>query len=162
MKPQPRVSLLLLVLVLALVGVLLTFTPTLEYEPQRIESPAGTVAPPPAQVVADFLERSGRLPPPGTDLVLRQGVLDWDKGETSDRPITDVRIQRVRLISGAALLPSALDDDPTYQAEVQVEVVTEDGERAALTVSLWDYGLLMPWSITPQGDGWKPGSVRWR
>lgn len=150
------------VTVVPLFLMVLTFTPTLEFEPQRKESPVGTVAPSPAQVVADFLGRSGPLPPPGTDLVLRQGVLDWDKVETSDRPITDVRIQRVRLVSGAALLPSVLDDDPTYQAEVKVEVATQDGKRTALTVNLWDYGLLMPWSITPLGDGWKPGSVRWR
>ena len=47
-------------------------------------------------------------------------------------------------------------DDPTYQATVEVEVVTSDGQEKALVVALWDYGLLTPWSSQSRGDGWKP------
>ena len=114
------------------------------------------------QVVEELLRRSGRLPQPGARLVRRDGALTWEvtPDKLAER-ITDVTVGRVRLTSGAPLLMSALDDDPTCRAEVNMIVTTADGQEIPLSVELWDYGLLTLWSFRPRGDGWKPVQVHW-
>ncbi|MEW6233179.1 MAG: hypothetical protein AB1566_12810 [Chloroflexota bacterium] len=57
---------------------------------------------------------------------------------------------------------SVLDDDPTFGAEVDVMVITSDGQKTPLRMELWDYGLLTPWALHWRGDGWKPVQVRWK
>jgi|GEM_PF-1897347 len=145
-----------------LIIVTATFTPALEYDPRAVIAPTGTKTESPAQMVEELLRRSGRLPQPGTGLVRRDGALAWEAApdKLAER-ITDVTVWRVRLTSGAPLLMSALDDDPTYRAEVNVIVTTADGQEIPLSVELWDYGLLTPWSLRPRGDGWKPVQVHW-
>jgi len=51
---------------------------------------------------------------------------------------------------------SLLDDDPTCTAEIDAIVTTADGQETHLTVQLWEYCLLTPWSFRAHGDGWKP------
>lgn len=155
-------------LVFAIVGVgtaifmaAATFTPTLEYDPRLATAPARIRVESPAQVVEEMLQRSGQLPPPGTGLVRRDGVLAWDVAPGFGVRIANVEVRLVRLVAGTPLLWTALDDDPTYRAKVDVTVTTSDGQKTALSVDLWDYGILTPWSLYPRGDGWKPGGVWW-
>jgi len=146
---------------IAILAVTAIYTPIIEYDPRITTEPAGIRAQSPAQIVEEFLRRSGRLPRPGTGLVRRDGRLEWEVAPESAVRITDVIVWRVRLASGAPLLMSILDDDPTYEAEVDVTVTTSDGQETILQVKLWDYGLLMPWSPHSHGDGWKPVRVSW-
>lgn len=145
-----------------LITIVATFTPALEYDPRTVTAPTGTKIVSPAQIVEEFLRRYGQLPQPGTGLVLRDGALAWEAApdKLAER-ITDVTVWRVRLTAGAPLLMSALDDDPTCGAEVNVIVTTADGQEIPLVVELWDYCLLTPWSLHSRGDGWKPGRVHW-
>ena len=71
------------------------------------------------------------------------------------RQITEIKFTAVHLSSFASLLVSVLDDDPIYQAAVDGLAVTADGSRTPFTTSAWDYGLLTPWSLHHEGDGWK-------
>lgn len=68
---------------------------------------------------------------------------------------TNVKAQRVRLTNGSSLLMSLLDDDPTCSAIVDLAVTTAQGQTRTVSVSLWDYGMVLPWSYRAQGDGWK-------
>ena len=136
-----------------------TFTPTLGYDPRAVGAPAEiSIA---ARTVEAFLWRSGRLPLPGTGLARRDGRLEWEVAPESAVRITGVAVWRVQLTSGAPLLMSVLDDDPTYGAAVDVTVTTSDGQETILRARLWDYGLLTPWSLRSSGDGLKPGQVCW-
>ena len=82
-----------------------TFTPTLEYDPRIATAPAGISAGSPAQIVEEFLRRSGQLPQPGTGLVRRDGALAWEAApdKLAER-ITDVTVWRVRLTTRVPLL----------------------------------------------------------
>jgi hypothetical protein len=111
--------------------------------------------------VEESLVRAGHLPTPGAELELRSGAFQWLGLSPSAPRVSQARARSVRLSAGARLLWSVLDDDPTCIATVETTVVTADGQEVALTVVLWDYALLMPWSIQPRGDGWKPFQVRW-
>lgn len=66
-----------------------------------------------------------------------------------------VEAQRVRLTNGSSLLISLLDDDPTCSAVVDLAVTTAQGQTRSVVIFLWDYGMVLPWSYRPQGDGWK-------
>lgn len=134
-----------------------TFTPTLEYDPRMGSTP--DIVRRVAQEVEDFLWRSGRLPPPDTPLVLRSGRLEWETVPESAKQIANITARRVWLTSGAPLLMSVLDDDPTFGVKVDVTVTTADGQETTLRVELWDYGLLTPWALHSEGDGLKPGRV---
>jgi hypothetical protein len=114
-----------------------------------------------AQVVEESLVRAGHLPAPGAKLELRGRVFEWRGVSASAPRVSQARVRSVRLSAGARLLWSVLDDDPTCIATVETTVVTADGQEVAMTVVLWDYALLTPWSIEPRGDGWKPFQVRW-
>lgn len=138
-----------------------TFTPTLEYDPRVTTIPAGLHAESPAQAIDELLRRSDRLPPPGTQLMVYKGKLEWKTAPKSDIQIRDVAVNRVRLSAGDSLFISLLDDDPTCRAEVDVTVSTVSGQAISLKVELWDYCLLTPWSFRHFGDGWKPLQVRW-
>lgn len=141
-----------------------TFTPTFKYDPydpRLVTTPVRTSAESAAQTIEEFLRRSGQLPWPGTELVRHDGILDWKAAPRSGVRITDVEVEWVRLTAGAPLLMSILDDDATYWAEVGVRVTTSDGQRTTLSVKLWDYGLLTPWSLHAHGDGWKPVQIHW-
>jgi hypothetical protein len=111
--------------------------------------------------VEESLVRAGHLPAPGAELELRGRVFEWRGVSASAPRVSQARARSVRLSAGARLLWSVLDDDPTCIATVETTVVTADGQEVAMTVVLWDYALLTPWSIEPRGDGWKPFQVRW-
>jgi hypothetical protein len=146
---------------IAILVITAIYTPIIEYDPRIATEPAGIRAASSAQIVEEFLRRSGRLPLAGTGLVRRDGRLEWEVATESAVRITDLVVWRVQLTSGAPLLRSVLDDDPTYAAEVDVTVTTSDGQETNLRVRLWDYGLLTPWSLLSSGDGLKPGQVCW-
>lgn len=160
MQRKPLVSAGVAVAIAILIAIA-TFTPTLEYDPRLATAPAGMSTRSPVETVEEFLRRSGRLPRPGTGLVQRAATLEWEVTPESAVWITDIVVKRVRLTSGAPLLMSVLDDDPTFGAEVDVMVITSDGQKTPLRVELWDYGLLTPWALHWRGDGWKPVQVRW-
>ncbi|MDI7275421.1 MAG: hypothetical protein QME94_05545 [Anaerolineae bacterium] len=130
------------------------YRPSREYDPYASTTPAAVRSA--AQEVEDSLVRAGRMPTSGARLERRQGVLEWENISEGAPAVVEARVQSVRVTAGAPFLRSLLDDDPTYVAAVEARVVTADGREATLTVDLWDYGLLTPWSILPNGDGWKP------
>lgn len=149
---------------IVLVGIVLliltaTFTPTHEYDPRMEGTP--DIVRSVAQEVEDFLWRSGRLSPHDTLLVRRNGRLEWEAVPESAKQITNITTRRVWLTSGAPLLMSVLDDDPTFGVDVDVIVTTADGTETTLRVELWDYGLLTPWGLCSKGDDLKPGRVSW-
>lgn len=112
--------------------------------------------------VERLLRVGERLPPAGTAVDDRTQTLRWVAAPDPAAPaIAGAVIQRVRLRSGDTLLRSLLDDDPTYTAAVDVVVSTADGRETPLRFVFWDYGLLLPWGLSPRGDGLKPSVVRW-
>lgn len=115
----------------------------------------------PALAVENLLGHSDRLPPAGTQLVRRGGVLEWEVTSESGAPINDFAIQRVQLVSTPPFPFNLLDDDPICKADVEVVVTTTDGQDVRLVIELWEYALLTPWSLETAGDGWKPLQVRW-
>lgn len=136
-----------------------TVIPTLDYGPPIEGAPSEVRET--AQTVVAALERCGRLPSPGTQLVRRNSVLEWDTIDQSAPEVIAVQVSRIRLASGAPLLANLLDDDPIYSAEAEVMVTTSDQRETMLRLTLWDYGLLTPWSIRNSGDGLKPVRVLW-
>jgi len=111
--------------------------------------------------VERFLQNSTLLPPPGTELVRRNGNLEWVNLPAFASRIANVHVSSVRFTSGAPLLSSILDDDPTYSIEVVATVTTVDGKQIPLRLTFWDYGLVTPWFVQSRGDGLKPVSVSW-
>ena len=159
---RTRLVIGLMVLAVALTGTLAVagiYTPAVQYDPGTIKAGGGAALA--VQAVEGALVRAGRLPLPGTGLVLRQGALEWENVPEAAPQILQVRVQGVRLISGASLLASLLNDDAEYKAQVDAIVTTADGRETTLSVTLWDWGLLTPWSFQTQGDGLKPVQVRW-
>ncbi|MEW6232112.1 MAG: hypothetical protein AB1566_07360, partial [Chloroflexota bacterium] len=112
---------------IAILAVTTIYTPIIEYDPRITTEPAGIRAASPAQTVEEFFRRSGYLPPPGAGLVRRDGRLEWEAVPDSAVRIANIMVWRVQLTSGASLLMSVLDDDPTFGAEVDVMVITSDG-----------------------------------
>ncbi|HOG46908.1 MAG TPA: hypothetical protein PLJ35_21100 [Anaerolineae bacterium] len=160
MKRRLLISLVVLAAVfVAVLGLGMTYTPTKQYDPYAKTTPAEVKSA--AQAVEDSLLRAGHLPTPGTTLEWRNGALQWRGVSESAPKVSQAKVQSVQVTSGAPLLTSLLDDDPTYRATVETRVVTSDGQETILSVALWDYGLLTPWSIRLHGDGWKPLQVRW-
>lgn len=155
----------LLALLFASVSVCITIatgiTPTRVQDVGRASTSRAMDTSTPAEAVEAFLRRAGQLPPPGTNVVLQDGALAWEAIPEESVEITRLTVERVRLTAGEPLLAALLDDDPTCSAEVEVVATTGDGERIPLIVSLWDYGLITPWSVHLVGDGWKPQGVRW-
>ena len=149
---------------IGLVGIVIlltaTFTPTRAYDPRREHTP--DIVRRVAWEVEDLFWRAGRLPPQGTLLVRQNGKLEWESVPESAQQIASITTRRVQLTSGAPLLMSVLDDDPTFGVQVDVIVTTADGQTTPLRVELWEYGLLTPWSIKPGGDGLKPIGVTWQ
>lgn len=156
---KKQVVLLILAIAIIMLAAMAIVQPTRDFGPPAEDAPAEVRES--AQTVVAALERTGRLPPPGTQLVRRNGILEWEAVPQSAPEITAVQVSRMRLTSGASLLRSLLDDDPTYSAEADVIVTTEGQSRTMLRVALWDYGLLTPWSIKSKGDGLKPIRVSW-
>lgn len=135
--------------------------PTTEYDSKVIDEGENEITTP-AKVVKDFLLNSDGLPQPGTGLAQEDSDLTWAVAPgDSARQITSVQVLRVKLTSGDSLFMSLIDDDPTCMAEVDTTVITADGQKTHLTVRLWDYCLLTPWSFRSLGDGWKPVKVDW-
>lgn len=141
-------------------GVLVTYTPTIEYDPRAESRPIDRRIGDPARFVEEFLHRDRRLPVEDLSLVRRNGALEWERRPESTASIANVEIQRVRLTTITPLLRAMLDDDPILSAEVEARVTTADGKTIALVVQLWDVGLLTPWTVSSFGDGWKPSRVR--
>jgi hypothetical protein len=135
------------------------FVPSVEHDPRVTDGGKATTA---AEAVEDFLLSSGWLPQPGTDLAQHTDDLAWTAvPDDLTRRITNVTVWQVRVTSGDSLFMSLLDDDPTCTVEVETIVTLADGQKTHLTVQVWDYCLLTPWSFRPQGDGWKPLGVQW-
>ncbi len=147
------------VVALVLLGLAATIRPTLDYRADTINPVAGAALP--AQEVTQFLEQSHSLPSVGTGVERHQGKLQWLTPPENGPQITSVHPASVRVASGAPLLLSILDDDPTYSVEVEAMVGTSDGKSTVLRMTFWDYGLVTPWSVSSAGDGLKPTSVIW-
>jgi hypothetical protein len=157
-----KLTLGLVVLAMVVVGALAAagiYTPAVQYGPEAIQAGGGPALA--AQAVQDALLRASRLPSAGSELVRRQGSLEWENVPEAAPDIVEVRVRRVQLTSSASLLLSLIDDDASYSAQVDATVITADGEETALSVILWDWGLLTPWSFRSEGDGLKPVQVRW-
>jgi len=138
-----------------------TLVSTTEYGSKVIDEDENEVTTP-AKVVEDFLLSSDRLPQPGTGLARHTDDLAWAAvPDDLTRKITNVTVRQVKITSGDSLLMSLLDDDPTCMAKVDAIATTADGQKTHLTVQLWDYCLLTPWSFHIYGDGWKPVGVQW-
>ncbi len=151
---------LTIVMVIAAV-VSITYVPSIEFDTQVTAGSETMSGGTPAKVVMDLLS-SGELPEPGTNLIRHNDSLDWVVAPNdSTRQITAVTIEQVELTSGDSLLMTLLDDDPTCTAEVKAVVLTADGQKTHLTIQLWDYCRLTPWSFRPLGDGWKLVALHW-
>jgi len=144
---------------IAILVVMGTFVSTVEYDPRVVDGEKTRAA----ETVEDFLRSSGWLPQPGTGLAQHTDDLAWAAvPDDLTRRITTVTIRQVKITSGDSLLMSLLDDDPTCTAEVDAIVTTADGQKTHLTVQVWEYCLLTPWSFRAYGDGWKPVGVHWK
>ncbi len=158
MKRRHVIGLVALVAAAALFSrVAATYRPILQYAPYGPSAPAPVRYA--AEAVQESLVRAGRLPTFGATLELGQDGLEWENVSEAAPAGAEVRVRAVRVSNWAPFLRSLLDDDPICVAEVETRVTTADGQQATLTVDLWDYGLVTPWSIYPTGDGWKPS--RW-
>jgi len=146
-------------IVIAILVVVATFVSSVEYDPRVADGDKTR----PAQAVEDFLRSSGWLPQAGTGLAQHTDDLVWAAvPDDLTRRITNVTIRHVKITSGDSLIMSLLDDDPTCTAEVDAIVTTADGRKTHLTVQVWEYCLLTPWSLRAYGDGWKPVGVHWK
>lgn len=143
-------------------------SPSTEYGPGAASPPAGIqLDNSPEQIVYDFLLETQSLPPVGTSLQCCTPTLEWEKGahnhsaSDSRRAIRDVTVNKVEISTNKSLLSNLVDDDPTYSARIYVTIETADDQLHQLSIGLWDYGLLTPWTILSMGDGWKPADIRW-
>ncbi len=142
-----------------LLGIAAVVRPTVEYNSDATSAEAGSwfIAGP----VTELLQPSRTLPPTGTAIERRDGKLQWLASSEKGPQIASVNVSSIRLTSGAPLLRSILDDDPTFSAQVEAVVQTSDGKSTALRMTFWDYGLVTPWGLRSSGDGLKPMSVIW-
>ena len=147
-------------IVIAVLVVMATFVFPVEYDPRVADGDETTPA---EAAVEDFLLGSGWLPQPGTGLARHTDDLAWAAvPDDLTRKITNVTVRQVKITFGDSLLMSLLDDDPTCMAKVDAIATTADGQKTHLTVQVWDYCLLTPWSFHIYGDGWKPVGVQWK
>lgn len=146
-------------IIIATLAAMGAFVSTVEYDP-RVADGDKTGS---AEAVEDFLLSSGWLPQPGTGLAQHTDDLAWATvPDDLTKRITNVTVRQVKITPGDSLLMSLLDDDPTCTAKVDAIVTTADGQKTHLTVQVWDYCLLTPWSFHSYGDGWKPVGVQWK
>ncbi len=151
-----------IIIVIAAIVVSITHVPSVELDAQVTAGSETMSDGTPAKVVMDLLS-SGELPEPGANLIRHNGGLDWAVSPNdSTRQITAVTIEQIELTSGDSFLMTLLDDDPTCTAEVKAVVTTSDEQKTYLTIQLWDYCRLTPWSFRPLGDGWKLVAVHWQ
>ncbi len=150
------VSALVPVVLLSIAAVI---RPAVEYGSDPTGGAAGSSSI--AGSVMELLRPSRTLPPTGTAIERRDGKLQWLASPENGPQIASVKMSRIRLTSGAPLLMSILDDDPTFSALVEAVVQTSDGKSTALRMTFWDYGLVTPWGLRSSGDGLKPMSVIW-
>jgi hypothetical protein len=153
-----------LVIGLLIVGVgfgAATLTPQISYNPKISKLPLGLAYhDSPVRTAELFLQKVNHVPIPRAQQstcfpVLSFDVVDLPWATVPARQITSIEWTSVHLSATTYLLLSLLDDDPVYKAVVEGLVVTEDGNKTGLTLTLWDYGLLTPWTIYQYGDGWK-------
>ena len=148
-----------IIIIIATLAAMGAFVSTVEYD-LRVADGDKTGS---AEAVEDFLLSSGWLPQPGTGLARHTDDLAWAAvPDDLTRKITNVTVRQVKITSGDSLLMSLLDDDPTCMAKVDAIATTADGQKTHLTVRVWDYCLLTPWSFHIYGDGWKPVGVQWK
>jgi hypothetical protein len=147
-----------------LIGTTALFTPHITYTPLTNQGPAGigqTYSP--SQMTIRFLIESVYLPSaaeqPQCFDVLASNAPRQVLVNSPARKIVAAEVKQIKLSSTTSLLASLLDDDPVYIATADVYAQTADGQATLLTLTLWDYGLLTPWSVHRYGDGWKPETL---
>lgn len=154
-----RILIVAALVLVVLLGIAAVTHPTVEYSPNATTAEAGSSFI--AEPVTELLRTSNTLPPRGTAIERRDGKLQWLAPPEKGPQIASVKMSRIKLTSGAPLLRSILDDDPTFSAQVEAVVETGDGKSTALRMTFWDYGLVTPWGLRSFGDGLKPMSVIW-
>ena len=147
-KLRSTLAICLLLAILVAVGLAVSLSPTNCNRPVFLARGTNVLGNPIPRFAA-IIRREGGLPRTSSEMDSEFTF----PSSTITFPVFSWRIAEVGVGSFQDTFARILDDDPTYQITVDVEVNYRDGSDRLLRWSTWRYGLVLCPVVIPYGDG---------